>query len=111
MAWCSIEPRTRKYVKGYGFFTFASKYRKQLMDAGLDALETVSKKVVEKAAEATGEFVWNKIADKIVKIKHVIDENSRNIAEIIVPPEKREEILSESRQLLSKWNSIKYQSY
>ena len=32
MTQCSIEPRTRKYVKGYGFLTFAGKYEKQLSD-------------------------------------------------------------------------------
>ena len=26
----SIKPRTRKYVKGYGFLSFARKYKKQL---------------------------------------------------------------------------------
>ena len=60
----SIEPRTRKYVKGYGFLLFArnlsSKYRKQLLDTatktGINALKSASKKVVHKVAEATGEF-------------------------------------------------------
>ena len=32
----SKEPRTRKYVKGYGFLSFARKYKK-LLDTGLDA--------------------------------------------------------------------------
>ena len=32
----SIEPRTRKYVKGYGILSFTRKYRKQLLDTGLD---------------------------------------------------------------------------
>ena len=49
------------------------------MDTGLDALKTTSKKVFHKVAEATGEFTGNRIADKIVKPKHVIDENSRNV--------------------------------
>ena len=39
-----IEPRTRKYVKGYGFSSFARKYRKQLFDTGLDPLKTAPKK-------------------------------------------------------------------
>ena len=34
MMWYSIKPRTRKYVKGYGFLSFARKYKKQLMDKG-----------------------------------------------------------------------------
>ena len=40
----SIEPRTRKYVKGYGFLSFARKYEKQLMDTGVDSLKTTTKK-------------------------------------------------------------------
>ena len=36
---------------------------------GLDALKTATKKVVYKVPEATGEFIGNKIADKIVKPK------------------------------------------
>ena len=43
----SIEPRTRKYVKGYEFLSFAKKYKKQLLDKGLDA----SKRVVHKARD------------------------------------------------------------
>ena len=37
--WYSLEPITRKYVKGYGFLSFAinflNKYRKQLFDTGI----------------------------------------------------------------------------
>ena len=48
----SIEPRTRKYIKGYGFLSFArnlfNKYGKQLLDtaikAELNALKTAFKK-------------------------------------------------------------------
>ena len=43
----SVEPRTRKYFKGYGFLSFArslsNKYRKQLLDTRLDALKSASK--------------------------------------------------------------------
>ena len=39
----SIEPRTRKYVKGYGFLPFARKYKK-LLDTGPDTVKTASKK-------------------------------------------------------------------
>ena len=59
-----------------------------------------SKKVVHKAAEATGKLIRNKIANKVVKPKPVPNENSRNVEEIIIPPEKREEILNKSGQLL-----------
>ena len=36
----SIEPRTIKYVKEYGYLL----YKKQLLDTGLDAVKTASKK-------------------------------------------------------------------
>ena len=45
----SIEPKTRKFVKGYGFLSFARQYNKQVLDKGLDA----SRKEVHKAAEIT----------------------------------------------------------
>ena len=70
------------------------------MDTGLDALKTAYKKLVHKVAEATSEFKGNKTANKIVKTKPVIDENSRNVEELIILPEKREEILNKLRQEL-----------
>ena len=63
----SIKRRTRKHGKGYGFLLFARKYRKKIMDTGLDVLKTTFKKVVHKAVESTGEVIGNKIAAKIVK--------------------------------------------
>ena len=59
----SIEPRTRKYIKGYGFLSFARKYKKELLDTGLYSLNTASKKVFHKA----GEFLGNNIADAVTK--------------------------------------------
>ena len=65
---------------------FSSKYRKQLLDTGLNSLKTASRKVVHKATEATGEFIGNKTADNIVKTNPVIDDNSRNVEKITIPP-------------------------
>ena len=60
----SIEPRTKKYVKGYRFWSFArnvsNKYKKHLLDTVLDSLKIASKNVIPKAAEATGEFIGKK---------------------------------------------------
>ena len=50
----SIEPKFRKYVKGYGFLSFArkfnNKYGKKLVDTatktGMDAANSASKRVV-----------------------------------------------------------------
>ena len=52
----STELKCRKYIKGYGFLSFAKniwdKYGKQLMDtaakSGIDAAKTSSKKVLQK---------------------------------------------------------------
>ena len=48
--------------------------------------------MVHKAAEATGEYIRNEIADKIVKPKPVIHKNSRNFEAVVVPTQKIEEI-------------------
>ena len=82
------------------------------MYTGLDAIKTTSKKVVHK----TGEFLGSKIADAVTKSNHnnIVkpDENSGNIDEVIIPPEKRDEILNKLRKvLLQKWNTIKYLTY
>ena len=61
----STEPRMRKYVKGYGFLLVARKSKKELLNTGFDSLKTTSKKVIHKAAEAKGEFLGNKIVDKM----------------------------------------------
>ena len=82
----------------------SSQYGKQLSgtatNTGLDARKAASKKVAHKAARATGEFIGSKIADKIVKPKPLLDENSRDVKEIVTPPYKKEKILSELRQVL-----------
>ena len=70
----SIEPRERRFVKGYGFLSFArnfsDKYSKSLMDKGIDVsntfAQTAGKKILKKAAKATGDLIGNKIADKII---------------------------------------------
>ena len=96
----SIEPRTRKYVKGLGFLSFGRKYKKQLLDTGLDSLKSASKKLVHKA----GKFLENKIADAEPNDDKVMkpDENRRNTEEIIIPLEKRDETLNKLRKVLEK---------
>ena len=96
----SIEAKTRKYVKGYGFLSFkrnlSNKYRKQLLDtakkARLDALKTVTKKVAYKVAEAPRVFIGSKVTNKIVKPKAVPNETFKNVEEIIIRPEKKRKI-------------------
>ena len=61
----SIEPRGRRFVKGY----FSDKYSKSLMDKGIDVsktfAKTAGKKVFKETAKANGNLIGNKIADKI----------------------------------------------
>ena len=83
-----IEPR--KY--GYRFASFARKYKKQLLDTGLDA----SRKVVHKA----GEFIGNKIADTGTKSNDDNIQKQEPVEEIITPPVKRDEILNKLRKIL-----------
>ena len=72
----SIQPRDRVYVKGYGFMSFArsisNKYGKKLVDtaekSARDAIKTTSIRAIQKTAEATGDLVGNKIADKITSV-------------------------------------------
>ena len=73
----SIELRDRIYVKGYGFFSFAknigknlsNKYSQKLFETSKkstnEAIKIASIRAVHKTAEATGDLIGNKIADKI----------------------------------------------
>ena len=95
----STGPRIRKYVKGYGFSSFAikfgDKYGKKLMDIAtktvMDAAKTASKRVVQITSEATGDLTGNKIADKITSLgKTKSKEKEREKEkEIYISPEKR----------------------
>ena len=102
----STEPKFRKYVKGYGFLSFArkfgDKYDKKLIDTatktGIDAAKTASKRVVQKTAEAAGDLIGNKIADKITsvgKTKEKEKESTNKPEEIYIPPEKRQQIIDD----------------
>ena len=93
--------KIRKYVKGYGFMTFAknlgSKYGKKNMNKGISAAskfnqskygkmlknqgsefgKIAGQKILTKSAEATGDLIGSKIADKITsKIPQKIEEET-----------------------------------
>ena len=67
--------------------------KKQLLDTGLDYLKTASKKVVHRAVE----FLGNKIADAVTKSNN---DKEEIVEEIIIPLEKRDEILNKLRKVL-----------
>ena len=95
----STEPKYRKYVKRYNFLSFTkrfdAKYGKKLMDTatktGIDTAKTASKRVVQKTAEAAGDLIGNKIADKITSVGKP-KEKTKTLEEIYIPPEKRQQI-------------------
>ena len=121
----SLVPRYRKYVQGQGFMSFAknigNKYGKKLFDksmdvskkygkkyenklldnsisAGKDFAKIAGKKVLTKSAEATGDMIGNKIADRITKssrnkAQKEDDRIMEETQELIIPPEKRQQII------------------
>ena len=116
----SLEPTYRRYVKGYGFLSFArkfgvkygkkiintatkvgtSKYGKKIIDTtkkqGSEFAKTAGKKIVEKSAEATRDLIGNKIADIVISLgKSKNKEKETNEEEIIIPPEKRQQIVND----------------
>ena len=83
----SIEPRERRYVKGYGFLSFArnlgthatkaaknlnniygQKFADSAKKSATDALKIAGKRAIQKTAEATGDLIGNTIANKITSI-------------------------------------------
>ena len=79
----SIEPKEKRYVKGYGFLSFAknigrslsNKYAQKFVDtakkSATDALKTASRRAIQKTAEATGDLLGNKIADRITSCSKI----------------------------------------
>ena len=111
----SFEPRDRIYVKGYRLLCFAknigkrlsNKYGQKLLDSAkkstTDAIKTASKRAIQKTAEATGDLISNKIADKITSLSkkpakelHNNDQTKEEDAEITT--HKKRYISSEERQ-------------
>ena len=79
-----------------------NKYGKKILDnslsAGKDFAKIAGKKVLTTSAEATGDLIGNKIADRITKSDRNKEEkgNDRIMEETqktIIPPEKREQII------------------
>ena len=117
----SLEPHYRRYVQGQGFISFArnignkygkkifdvsksmkNKYHKKILDnslsVGKDFAKIAGKKVLTKSAEATGDLIGNKIADRIIKSARNKEQKEddrimEETQEIIIPAEKREQII------------------
>ena len=116
----SIEPRDRIYVKEYGFLSFAkslsNKYGKKLIDntkkSTIGAIKTASKRAIQKTAEATGDLIGNKIADKITSVSKQSSNNNNNNnnddeeltthKKRYISPEERQQIINELRLVPKK---------
>ena len=108
----SIEPRDRTYVKGYGFLSFAktmgkslsNKYGQKFLDSAkrstTDAIKTVSERGIQKMAEAIGDLIGNKTADKITNVLKKSNNNNNEDVEIAthkkryISPEERQQIIN-----------------
>ena len=96
----SIDPRERRYVKGYGFLSFArnfcDKYSKSLIDASKKIAKTAGKQILKETAKATGDLNDSKIADKIMAKPHNKDEVINGIPkERYISPKERQKIIDE----------------
>ena len=98
----SIEPRERRFVKGYGFMSFArnfnDKYGKSLRNASKTFAKIAVKEILRETAKATGDLIVNKIADKITTKQHNKDEVINGIPkERYISPKERQKIIDELR--------------
>ena len=96
----SIEPRERRYVKGYRFMYFArnfnDKYSKSLMDLSKTFAKTAGKKILKETAKATGDLIGTKIANKITAKPHNKDEVINGIPkERYISPKERQKFIDE----------------
>ena len=121
----SLQSTYRRYVKGYGVLSFArkfgnkygkklantetkagtSKYGKKIKDTtkkqGSEFAKIAGKKIVQRSAEATGDLIGNKVADKITSLGTSENKEKQNETneeeEIIIPSEKRQQIINDLR--------------
>ena len=96
----SIEPRERRYVKGYGSMSFARNFNdkcsKSLMDLSKTFAKTAGKIILKETTKATGDLIGNKIAHKITAKPHNKDEVINGIPkERYISPKERQKIIDE----------------
>ena len=115
-----VQSRDQIFAKGYGFLFFAKnidknisknlsgKCSKKLLDhakqSATGAFNTTSKKAIQKTAEATGDLIGNKNANKITKapkaqkyFRSGFKQNRYTWRKIYISPEKREQIIDKLR--------------
>ena len=127
----SLQPRDRLFIKGYEFLSFAenmgknigknisknlsSKYNQKnnqkpldhAKKSATDAFETGSKRTIQTIAEATGDLIGKKIANRNIKVSKNSQQNKSELVtnehdeeiykQRYIYPEKRQEIIDELR--------------
>ena len=82
----------------------SNKYGRKILDknidAGKDFAKIAGKKVLHKSPEGTGEIIGNKVADRITrrsrnKAQKEDDRIMEETQELIIPPEKRQQIIKD----------------
>ena len=109
--------KIKRYVKVYEFMSFAktlgNEYGKKIMNKGRSSIskfnqnkygkignefgKIAGKKILTKSAEATGNLIGSKIADKIISYKSKPKEKIEEDEEIIISPDKTQQILNDLR--------------
>ena len=100
----SIEPKDRRHVKGYGFFSFAKnigknigkniskKYSQELVGtakkSATDPIKTAPKRATQKTAEATEDLIGNNITDKITSTSKKFKDLHSSEANNEIPKER-----------------------
>ena len=119
----SVQPRDRIIVNGDGFLPFAEnmsksinknisknlrgKYSQKFLDhakkSAIDALKITSKIIIPKTAEATGDLIGNKIANRITKVSRRLPQNNsetmtnKHDKERYMLPEEKQNIIDDLR--------------
>ena len=123
----SDQPRDQVFVTGYGFLSFAknmdknigknisknlnSKYSQKPLhhakQSVIDAIKSFLKRLIQKAADATGDLAGNEIANRVTKVsKSLLQNNSEIITnehdkeipkERYISPEERQKIIDDLR--------------
>ena len=83
--------------------SLSNKHGQKLLDSAkkctTDAIKTASKRAIQKTAEATGDLIGNKIADKIISVsKKPAKELHNNDKDVEVIAHKKRDISPEKRQ-------------
>ena len=81
-----------------------NKYTQKFLDSAktstIDVIKTASKRAIQKTAEATGDLIGNKIADKITNVskKSELQNNETEaLKKRCISPEERQQIIDELR--------------